>query len=138
VKLDLDELEAVAKAATQDGWHFHATMRDDPETCGVEIGMPGWIADFDIERPEDAIHCAAFDPPTALALIAEIRRLRFVDTEIDRVLDLHAIDRGKLEKYGDHSWKCAVSRQLRADVIITNKCDCGWQEIARAMLDGET
>ncbi len=38
----------------------------------------------------------------------------------------------QLETYGDHKFKCAVRKQLRADVLIVKPCDCGWQEIASA------
>lgn len=42
------------------------------------------------------------------------------DMTKDEVLSL-------LRVYGDHRWKCAVSRALR-DEQLCPPCDCGWQE----------
>lgn len=39
----------------------------------------------------------------------------------------------QLRTYGDHRWKCDVARQLRADEIVTAKCNCGWDEIAKGL-----
>jgi cell division protein FtsB len=81
--LDLDALAAVAEAATPgpwDEWHSddgrvevyvpNGTMSTETVLCNVdyddcpECGRPS---------PADAAHIAAFDPPTVLALIAEVR-----------------------------------------------------------------
>lgn len=71
----LDEIEAAARAATDGPW---SVVRDDeidspegPLLAGLLVGDCGVV-----RWTHDAIHIAAFDPPTALALIAEVREWR--------------------------------------------------------------
>ena len=67
-ELDLDRLEAVAKAATPGPWSVW--RHDDARLRFVSDGKEN-LAD-EVE-PKDAAHIAAFDPPTVLALIAAAR-----------------------------------------------------------------
>lgn len=93
---DLDRLEAVAKAATPGEWYHTESERDcgdqPPEWDGsweirghiddrgyaipfANVGGNGWGQD-------EATHISTYDPPTALALVAEVRRLR---AEVERL-----------------------------------------------------
>ena len=93
----LDEIEKVARDAlsgSPQGWTAH---REDDYDYSVDAGGDylggcpdcGTRPSFD---EEDATHIAAFDPPAALALIAEVRELRAkvkrvraeVDAEVQR------------------------------------------------------
>ena len=71
----LADLRAVAKAATPGPW----TIRNSYGFFGIVpadgpavTGMPAKGKD----RKHNAAHIAAFDPPTVLALLEEIERLR--------------------------------------------------------------
>lgn len=79
--LDLDALEAVAKAATPGPWVTSTTVWTDDALCvdvpdgeGDEVALAwevgGGIAGM---AREDATYVATFDPPTVLALIAAVR-----------------------------------------------------------------
>lgn len=73
--LDLDHLEALAKGATSGPWRVES--RDGLEGsdgCPIIRGQYGHDGYF--ERDEDAAYCAATNPATILALIAEVRALR--------------------------------------------------------------
>jgi hypothetical protein len=68
VTLDLDALEAVAKAATPGPW--------GASRSGLKvISADGWLV-AEAWNPQSAnvAHIAAFDPPTVLALIEQARR----------------------------------------------------------------
>lgn len=79
--LDLDALEAVAQAATPGPWQVLDSIHGDPVVHQVDraILSGGGVATAfhgeDYGRA-DAVHIAAFDPPTVLALIAELRDSR--------------------------------------------------------------
>lgn len=61
--LDLDALEAVARASThQESWKVTVAEMND------EDGL------FPLWGIEDATHIAAFDPPTVIALIERLER----------------------------------------------------------------
>lgn len=71
MKLDLDALEQVARAATQGIWRKRSGC--------------GWV-DFEVGpickaswSNNDAEHIAAFNPSVALEMIAELRRLAQID-----------------------------------------------------------
>jgi hypothetical protein len=81
--IDIDQLEAVAKAATPAKWTLDKPVRDkDGWSTGVAVaGTPGRQGIY--ASPDggsfpagDARHIATFDPPTVLALIAELRAAR--------------------------------------------------------------
>lgn len=83
---DLDALEAVARAATPGPWtinwetyEYHAGM---PDKWASSINGPEASEFADLDSA-DAEHIAAFDPPTVLALIAEVRRLRESEKQRD-------------------------------------------------------
>ena len=71
--LDLDALEAVARAATPGPWTYKPTILGLPNTT-VMAGddQLGYICVGHFLAP-NATHIAAFDPPTVLALITRIR-----------------------------------------------------------------
>ena len=75
----LAELRAIAEAATQGEWNTTHNGIDSGEH-GVDCSGSGRYGDIvpcteeTLER--DAIHIAAFDPPTVLALLDEVGRLR--------------------------------------------------------------
>lgn len=73
-ELDLDALEKIAREATQGPWEAEADRFGDWRIASVEnIGIGG----PDIRLWEDdATFIATFDPPTCLAMLAELRRLR--------------------------------------------------------------
>lgn len=81
-ELDLDALEAVAKAATQGKWEADGEERIalGCRCLGCWERVAGvWCVSsadgVDLAAQADAEHIAAFDPPTALALIARVREL---------------------------------------------------------------
>lgn len=95
---DVERLEKVARAAlvgSPQGWTAHPADGDYDyfvDAGGAYLGACpdcGVRSSFD---KEDATHIAAFDPPTALALVAEVRELRAkvervraeVDAEVQR------------------------------------------------------
>lgn len=75
--LDLDALEAVARAATPGPWEYrHESPSMNGENCTIrQSGVPGirmsaHVYGFGTGMIE---HIATFDPPTVLALIAHLR-----------------------------------------------------------------
>ena len=67
--LDLDALEAVARAATPGPWHqgaHYIGAGGEPHDPEVQVGQASAI--------RDAKHMATFDPPTVRALIARVKR----------------------------------------------------------------
>lgn len=70
--IDLDRLEAVAKAATPGEWTYNPVVLGMPNMTVLAGGEhAGYVA---IGQFKDGEHVAAFDPPTVLALIALARR----------------------------------------------------------------
>jgi len=71
--IDLDELEAVANAATEGPWFF-----GEADESGLTVVDTGRVEDFPIARSEtqNARFIATFDPPTVLAMAARIRELK--------------------------------------------------------------
>ena len=85
---DVERLEKVARAAlvgSPQGWTAHPADGDYDyfvDAGGAYLGACpdcGVRSSFD---KEDATHIATFDPPTALALVAEVRELR---AKVERV-----------------------------------------------------
>ena len=77
----LDEIEAAAKEATPGPW----------EVIGggeyvTPIGLPAGFDDCGVS-PRDVHYIAAFDPPTVLALIAEVRELRAKVERVREIID---------------------------------------------------
>ena len=78
MSIDLDNLEAVARAAPDGNW-ISIEDHDHSWWCSV------WVGDDTIAgmaNRQTADHIATCDPPTVLALIAEIRRLREAITDV--------------------------------------------------------
>jgi len=97
VSINLDELERLAKAASEGPW----TDGGDGDLVG-SLGQPLIKGEYGYEGyfawDEDAAYCAAANPTAILELVAEVRRLR-EDAERYRWLrrrDLDTIDMGGL------------------------------------------
>ena len=77
-RLDLDALEAVARAATPGPWTYKPTILGLPNTTVMagddQLGYMG-VGHF---LAPNATHVATFDPPTVLALIAKLREAEAV------------------------------------------------------------
>ena len=88
----LDEIEATARAAlsgSPQGWTAH---REDDYDYSVDAGGAylGACPDCGVRSSfdkEDATHIAAFDPPAALALVAEVRELRAKVERVREIID---------------------------------------------------
>ena len=116
----IDEIEATALAALRcspQGWTAHPVydtfdyyVADD----GLYLGACpdcGVRSSFD---KEDATHIATFDPPTALALVAEVRELR---AKVERVRELHRENAYPDRPVSrcrdcDDVWPCETARAL--------------------------
>jgi len=71
--VDLDRLEAMAKAATPGPWaHFN----DQGASSVLAVRPVSTVVQFDAASHADVAFIAALHPGTALALIAEVKRLR--------------------------------------------------------------
>lgn len=84
-ELDLERLEKVARAATDGPW----SVVDGDEVASAEgpllAGLP--TGDAIVCWMPDATHIATFDPPTVLALIAEVRELRAKVGRVQEIID---------------------------------------------------
>ena len=113
---DLTQLREIAEAATSGPWHYigidfrgersHSTKG----AAGSVVAFAGYGPDGGMSNL-NATHIAAFDPPTAIALIDELERLREV------VATVKAITNGtpECDKYDDKSpvtcgWKFDLQR----------------------------
>ena len=79
--LDLDALEAVARAATPGPWHqgaHYIGAGGEPHDPEVQVGQASAI--------RDAKHMATFDPPNVLALIAAAREEQQKRAEAEAVI----------------------------------------------------
>ena len=76
--LNLEDLEAVARAATPGPWTYKPTILGLPNTTVMagddQMGYMG-VGHF---LAPNATHVATFDPPTVLALIAKLREAEAV------------------------------------------------------------
>lgn len=85
MELDLDKLEATARAAAPGPWDWADDDRYQAASQRIFVLHGKWQLDIasvrEWEQNDDANarHIAACDPTTVLALIAEIRRLRARD-----------------------------------------------------------
>lgn len=107
---DVERLEKVARAAlvgSPQGWTAHPA--DDEYDYFVDAGGAylGACPDCGVRSSfdkEDATHIATFDPPTALALVAEVRELHrenaYPDRPVSRCRDC------------DDVWPCETARAL--------------------------
>lgn len=81
---DLTKLREIANAATPGPWEFQPSGDSEcgePQCCSEYWDNRIWsqgliLAESGVLDDADAIHIAAFDPPTALALLGEIEELR--------------------------------------------------------------
>lgn len=108
---DIEHLEKVARAAlvgSPEGWTAH--LGDNDHDYCVDAGVAylgacpacGVRSSFD---KEDAAHIAAFDPPTALALVAEVRELR---AKVEGATQQPAIDTLYGEGASSDLWRAAL------------------------------
>lgn len=84
----LTELRELAETATPGPWSQAGAIG------GVRVNGPrgNWVAGSTLGTHQDASHIAAFDPPTALALLDEVERLRTVARAMVSVYDAAAPD----------------------------------------------
>ena len=96
--LDLAKLREIANAATPGDWtaDIHNTRRRSPRTrrwlqWEPEHGTHGYVSivesdgAYGVLDGPDALHVATFDPPTVLALIAEVERLRRIRADLTEI-----------------------------------------------------
>lgn len=85
--LDLDALEAVARAATPGPWNYRQTVLGMVSTT-VSAGDGSHVAYPSVchALPENATHIATFDPPTVLTLIARVREEQQKRAEAEAVI----------------------------------------------------
>lgn len=150
--LDLDALEATARAATPGPWMLDGMGEDEPEInywahrfIGTaepnESGSNEIIATSEDGHGPNAEYIAAFDPPTVLALIARIREaedenrrltLQAAESEHARRLAFEAKDRANAARAEAEATIDAV----RANLSNAPECDehpddgpitCGWK-----------
>lgn len=116
-ELDLTKLREIAEAATPGPWE--AELATKRKCYAPHCGFDHWYNLVHIEgvtllkdtvlAAEDAIHIAAFDPPTVIALIDEIERLK---ARIEAAKAIH-FDEGKSqgyfnnEPYGERDHYCS-------------------------------
>jgi hypothetical protein len=89
----LDQLETATQAATAGPWHPYFTTQGDTYVSDRENDMRGMHRLATVATsPEDygranAIHMAAFDPPTALKLVAAARREQQLAAATSRLVE---------------------------------------------------
>ena len=74
--LDLTELREIAESATDGPWNLHTLRTDETHDIRGSIDDEANIVIYAECEDADADHIATFDPPTVLALIDEVERLR--------------------------------------------------------------
>ena len=87
MKIDLDALEAVARAATPGPWHqgaHYIGAGGEPYDPEAVVGQASILC--------DAEHIAAFDPPTVLALIAKLREAERQRDASEKQVDIRSKD----------------------------------------------
>ena len=117
--LDLTKLREIAKAATPGDWGFEYAGEShcgEPQCCSEYWDNRIWaggmvIAESHCLSDGDAHHIATFDPPTAIALIDELERLREVVATVKAITD----GTPECDKYDDKSpvtcgWKFDLQR----------------------------
>jgi hypothetical protein len=106
--LDLDLLEAVAKAATPGPWTWRKYSVAGPdEQCIIDDPS----SDQGIRQSEDKEYICAFSPTTALALMARVRKL------LDEVERLDHLARGQeaLRRSAQFDLTTALARAEKAE-----------------------
>ena len=106
--MDLDKMEAVARAAKQEDWRAIRHPQHDHEKNGElwliaageedDDGDPIIAQVHEYAAPETAKHIATFDPPTVLALIARVRELEGERDEAMKALKVADEQHAKVEK----------------------------------------
>lgn len=161
---ELDELEAVAKAATPGPWICLLSEHDDNVYFGPR-GSIDWYAVGQIhprnphgagedEKRHNVAYVTAFDPPTAQALVREVRELRktveegaFARKVYSAVLarDASALNAALTETYGairthitqeDMAWADDVLKSRQYPLQSTQPVEGGWRPIETAPKDG--
>lgn len=135
VRLDLDELERKARAATQGEWAADRVpgmpRDDDPVLANVialeldDTGRQQQIADCydntncaDKQCEANAAHIAAVSPPTVLALIARIRELEGEARDIGRDLAENFVGEDAEERYGIQEHGKRLLRVAEKGVVL--------------------
>ena len=101
-ELDLTKLREIAEAATPGPWQARMTTFGDPNdgpthSC-VRVEGAHWtdhlaVAEGCAEADRNMAHIAAFDPPTVIALIDELERLRTIaDAQVEAAAEVLTLD----------------------------------------------
>ena len=130
--LDLDALEAVARAATPGPWEaepYLYTADDD----WVRVTSPSDGPLFNLAEgvePVNASHIATFDPPTVLALIAKLRE---AEQERDEARWAAGIV-GDVARESSGGWQDAAA-ELHATQARLREAEAVIANVARAILE---
>lgn len=117
VRLDLDAIEARARAATPGPWMHRDRPSHGFEEAGVshegeeDDGALAKVWGGAARGTANAAHIAGMDPPTALAIVAVVRRLRGALVDI---LDVSR-DRARFVAQGPRGWLKA--EQIASDAL---------------------
>jgi len=92
MKIDLDELERKARAATPGIWYQYESLVCGPNGANMDIADCALGSEPDDAEEwsaalADAAHIAANNPPVTLALVARIRELEDLGRDYARDLD---------------------------------------------------
>ena len=109
--LDLTKLREIAESATDGPWNLHTLRTDETHDIRGSIDDEANIVIYAECEDADAHHIATFDPPTALALIAENERLRAV---VEKVRELSGEHWDWKAGKSLHSALCAILDQSEA------------------------
>ena len=110
-ELDLTKLREIAEAATDGPWNLHTLRTDETHDIRGSIDDEANIVIYAECEDADAHHIATFDPPTVLALIDELERLRETLATVKAITD----GTPECDKYDDDSpitcgWKFDLQR----------------------------
>ena len=122
-RLDLDALEAVARAATPGPWTYKPTILGLPNTTVMagddQLGYMG-VGHF---LAPNATHVATFDPPTVLALIAKLREAEAV---IEKELSRHREKHGETPRFAPDDYQHELEPTHWEPYVICDACGTFW------------
>lgn len=139
--LNLTKLREIALAATDGPWNLHTLRTDETHDIRGPIDDEANIVIYAECEDSDAHHIAAFDPPTVLALIAEVERLRDALASSEYMRDVQRKDRTaqafeRLRAENDRlRGEVERLRRVRADLTDIAVAVTAERDEARATLD---
>lgn len=145
--LDLAALRVIAEGATEGPWRIYTVTDSGGRSAAVETAWAHDEQGEDTElvtdwcSPEDAAHIVAFDPPTVLALIAELEHER---KGLTQAIEWVAQEKARAEAA---EAKIAAVRELHRRLVIAvheghgeeamcPRCQTHWPCKTVAALDG--